>query len=220
MAAFFPPYVHRCALITGGAKNDRYGEFTIMGHSPKFQPLPPVSPSPRLLWWVVLALALGGCMPAVVPGGQRSLNSRYTDEQPALSADGRFLALISNRNGRREIFTYDLQQKQLVDLSGLNRFGTMPESPSLSYTARYIVYLTTSQARPALVMYDRILGQGQILYQPYEGSIRHPRVSPDGRYIVFETSMRGQWDVAVIDRGPNIELDVPDGLPLEEPITP
>ncbi|NES19777.1 MAG: biopolymer transporter Tol, partial [Symploca sp. SIO3E6] len=27
-------------------------------------------------------------------------------------------------------------------------------------------------------------------------------------------SRRGQWDIEVLDRGPNIELDIPDGTRL------
>jgi len=36
---------------------------------------------------------------------------------------------------------------------------------------------------------------------------------PDGRFIVFESGSRGQWDIEVLDRGSNIELDIPDGAP-------
>jgi len=49
------------------------------------------------------------------------LNSRYTDEQPALSGNRRFLAFVSNRNGSRNILMYDLQQQHLISLPRLNR---------------------------------------------------------------------------------------------------
>jgi len=41
----------------------------------------------------------------------------------------------------------------------------------------------------------------------------NPSISPDGRFIVFESGSRGQWDIEVLDRGSNIELDIPDGAP-------
>jgi Tol biopolymer transport system component len=47
--------------------------------------------------------------------------------------------------------------------------------------------------------------------QWYEGWVRNPSISSDGRYIAFESSTSGQWDVEILDRGPNIELDIPDG---------
>ena len=47
--------------------------------------------------------------------------------------------------------------------------------------------------------------------------MRNPQISADGRYIVFETARRGQWDIEVLDRGPLIELDIPDGTPVVNP---
>lgn len=140
-----------------------------------------------------------------------ALNSRFTDEQPALSGNGRFLALVSNRDGRRRILLYDLQLQQLISPPRLNRMDTVAESPSLSYTGRYITYLTSDQGKPVLVLYDRATQQPQVLSQGYQGWVRNPSISPDGRYIVFESSSRGQWDIEVLDRGPNIELDLPEG---------
>ena len=159
-----------------------------------------------------LASLMAACGSPTITIGPNSLNSRYTDEQPVLSANGRFVAFVSNRNGSRDVWMYDLQQRQFVDLPGLNRPDAIASSPSVSNTARYITYLTQIQGRSAIVLYDRILRQPQVLYQPYQGPIRHPRISPDGRYIVFETGMRGQWDVGAIDRGINIELDLLDGV--------
>jgi len=142
--------------------------------------------------------------------GPGSLNSRYTDEQPALSGNGRYLAFVSNRGGDRNILLYDLQLQQLISLPRLNRRDAVTENPSISYTGRYIVYLSSEQGRLILVLYDRATRQPQILNQWYQGWIRNPSISSDGRFVVFESSSRGQWDIEVIDRGPNIELDLPD----------
>lgn len=73
----------------------------------------------------------------------RSLNSRYHEEQPALSGDGRTLVFISNRNGSNQIYVYDLQQLRFLDLPGLNRSGEMAQTPSISRTGRYIVYISS-----------------------------------------------------------------------------
>ncbi len=179
------------------------------------------------IWhWLTLGLTLslagliGGCTPSNVSMGTTSLNSRVTEQQPALSADGRFLAFISNRNGSHDVWLYDLQQRKFVELPGLNRREAIASSPSVSNTARYITYLTSDQGRPAIVVYDRLIRQSRIIYEAYQGTIRHPRISPDGRYLVFENGLRGQWDIAVIDRGPNIELDLLDGVPLGPSLTP
>jgi len=174
-------------------------------------------------WFVSIALSnliglgLAGCGPSLQPIASSALNSRQNDEQPALSGDGRFLAYMSNRGGQRSILLYDLQRQQLVEAPRLNRQGALAESPSLSYTGRYIVYMVSSQGRPELAIYDRATQRSEILLIGYRGWICHPNVSPDGRYITFESGGRGQWDIEVIDRGPMIELDLPDGQQLSNP---
>ncbi|WP_369076423.1 TolB family protein [Coleofasciculus sp. LEGE 07081] len=145
-----------------------------------------------------------------------TLNSRYTEEQPALSGNGRFLAFVSNRGGTRQILMYDLQQQQLVDLPSLNRRNAIAESPSLSYTGRYIAYIANERGTPVIELYDQATQRSQILPLGYRRGVRNPSISPDGRTIVFETSRRGQWDIEVLDRGFDVELDIPDGSPVSQ----
>ena len=148
------------------------------------------------------------------PEAPATLNSRYNDGQPALSGDGRWLALVSNRNGSNQILLYDLRAKQLLNLPGLNQSNVILESPSLSRTGRYLVYISSIQGRPDVALYDRATRRTELLTQGYRSWVRNPQISPDGRYIVFETARRGQWDIEVLDRGPLIELDIPDGSPV------
>jgi Tol biopolymer transport system component len=157
-------------------------------------------------------LIVGGCTSNNLSLSPNSLNSRYNDEQPVLSGDGRWLAMVSNRYGRREVLLYDLQQQSFVDLPGLNLPNAITDSPSLSRAGRYIVYISSIQGRPDIFLYDRATKQNQLLTQGYRSWLRNPRVSPDGRYIVFETARRGQWDIEVMDLGRNMELDQVDGV--------
>ncbi len=145
--------------------------------------------------------------------GPMPINSRYTDEQPALSGNGRYIAFVSNREGSRNLVLYDLEQQKFIDLPYLNRRDAIAEKPSLSNTARYIVYLASDQSRAEIELYDRIARNVQVLTQGYRGWVRNPSISPDGRYVVFESGVRGQWDIEVIDRGPTVELDIIDGRP-------
>jgi Tol biopolymer transport system component len=112
---------------------------------------------------------------------------------------------------------YDLRNQQLVNLPGLNQSNTIAESPSLSRTGRYLVYLSSIQGRPDIALYDRLTKKTDLLTLNYRQWVKNPKISPDGRYVVFETAKRGQWDVEILDRGPQIELDIPDGAPVEAP---
>lgn len=167
--------------------------------------------------WQCLAIGLNltvlvaACSPTAPIQGLVALNSRYTDEQPALSGDGRFVAFVSSREGDRKIVMYDLQQRRFVDLPSLNQRDAIAESPSLSRTGRYLVYISSDQGRPEVELYDRATQRAEIVTRGYRGWVRNPSLSPDGRYITFETSRRGQWDIEVLDRGSNVELDLPDG---------
>jgi Tol biopolymer transport system component len=145
------------------------------------------------------------------------LNSRYNDQQPALSGDGRWLAFISDRNGRSELLLYDLQEKQFVPLPGLNQNDTLLQNPSLSRTGRYLAYLSSQQGKPELTLYDRATKRAELLAPGYRNWVRNPQISPDGRYLAFETARRGQWDIEVLDRGPTIEPDVTEGSPVAVP---
>lgn len=165
---------------------------------------------------LILTFLAVGCSEIETPLGSTSLNSNYNEEQPTLSGNGRFLAFVSNRNGRRRILLYDLQERRLLDLPGLNYSGAIAESPSLSYTGRYIAYLGDRNGKPAIAVYDRTTRHSQPLTLWYRGQVRNPSISPDGRYIVFESGRRGQWDIELIDRGPDIELDTPSSSPVNQ----
>lgn len=165
----------------------------------------------RVLVGMLVILSLMGCGSPPLSTESAPLNSEYTDEQPAISGSGRYIAFVSNREGRRQLLLYDLQEAGFVPLPRLNRPGAIAETPSLSNNARYIVYVTSGSGRPEIELYDRITYRSRVLTSGLRGWVRNPSISPDGRYISFETSLRGQWDVQVLDRGSNIELDLLDG---------
>lgn len=170
-------------------------------------------------WGISLSLvvAITACNSAESPQKPATLNSRYNDEEPALSGDGRLLAFVSNRKGSSQIALYDLSKKRLLDLPGLNQENTITQNPSLSLTGRYIVYIASDGGRPTIYLYDQITQKSEVITNNYRSWVRNPRISPDGRYIVFESARRGQWDIEILDRGPDVELDIADGTSITGP---
>ncbi|MEA5618890.1 hypothetical protein VB711_13730 [Cronbergia sp. UHCC 0137] len=170
-------------------------------------------------WSLVFGLTglLISCGAGDVILGSNALNTRYTEEQPALSGNGRLLAFVSNRNGNQQLLLYDLENQSFIATPGLNRRDTVAESPSLSYTGRYVCYMTSDQGRMVVGLYDRANQKSQIITPTYRGWLKSPSISPDGRYVVFESAGRGRWDIEVLDRGPTVELDIPNGASVNLP---
>ncbi|MEM8640128.1 MAG: LpqB family beta-propeller domain-containing protein [Cyanobacteria bacterium P01_G01_bin.54] len=164
----------------------------------------------------VLGLVLlTACDRSPTPIQAAKLNSRFTEDQPAISGDGRIVAFMTNRHGAAELAVYDLEREQFWDVSVINAGNNLIATPSLSRTGRYIVYVVSDRGGPAIALYDQAVEQVEILSRQYRGWVRNPQISPDGRYITFETARRGQWDIEILDRGPNVELDLADGTVIE-----
>ena len=52
-------------------------------------------------------------------------------------------------------------------------------------------------------LYDRERRQAQNLTQTWQSSVRNPSISGDGRWVVFESNLNGQWDLVIYYRGSN-----------------
>jgi Tol biopolymer transport system component len=129
--------------------------------------------------------------------------------QPALSADGRWLAYVSNARGGAgltDVYLYDRKEGKHVELPGLNSPG-MDAEPSLSADGRLIAFVSD---RPGgrggrdVYLYDRALKK--LLPLPGLNSAAHeqsPSLSPDGRYLAFVSERvggAGERDVYLYDR--------------------
>jgi len=136
----------------------------------------------------------------ILTGG---INSQRSDESPAYSSDGRYLAFASDRNRSRDIFLYDLQQKRLIDLPNLNRRDSSQDQPALSANGRFIAYVSSERGKTDILVYDRQIQTSQLLTGDVRGSVRRPTISGDGRYIAYETSQLGQWNIAIVERNIN-----------------
>jgi Tol biopolymer transport system component len=135
--------------------------------------------------------------PEVLTGG---LNSLTAEEYPSYSADGQYLAFASDRNGVRNIYLFNLVQRQLVSLPNLNRNDSSQDQPSLSQDGRYIAYVSTERGKTDILVYDRQKQTSELLTANIRGSVRHPSITGDGQRIAFQTSQSGQWNIVIIDR--------------------
>ena len=135
--------------------------------------------------------------PEIIPGG---INSNAVEEYPAYSSDGRYLAFASDRRGRRDIFLYDLQAKQLVSLPKLNRRDSSQDQPSLSSNGRYIAYVSTERGKTDIFVYDRQQQTSELLTVNIKGSANQPTINGDGTQVAFQASQLGQWKIVIVNR--------------------
>ncbi|GAB4233331.1 MAG: hypothetical protein Kow0049_16700 [Stanieria sp.] len=135
--------------------------------------------------------------PEILTGG---INSNSAEEYPAYSGDGRYLAFASDRNGNRDIFLYDLQQRQLVSLPNLNRRNSSQDQPSLSADGQYLAYVSTERGKTDIFVYNRQTQTTELLSANVRGSVSHPTISGDGSKVAFQTSQSGQWQIVMVNR--------------------
>jgi Tol biopolymer transport system component len=159
----------------------------------------------------VLVLGLWGCQgeigiaPPPQPTGG-GLNSFVRDGEPRYSFDGKYLVFSSDRANQRHVYLYDVPQRQLINLPGLNQPNSIQDQPDISANARYIVYISEQFGRPEVMVYDRATFKVDRLSAELLAPVRHPTISGNGRFVAFEANRRGQWDIEIIDRGP---VDIP-----------
>ncbi len=134
--------------------------------------------------------------PEIPTGG---LNTKSPEEYPTYSGDGRYLAFASERQGRRDIYLYDLQQKRLVSLPNLNRRDSSQDQPALNFDGRYLVYVSTERGKPDVMIYDRQQQRSTLLTANVRGSVRQPTITGDGSQVAFQTSQLGEWNIAIVD---------------------
>ncbi len=151
--------------------------------------------------FINLIFLLTGCNSSVfitpnIPSG--GINSNSTDLSPSYSSDGRYLAFASDRNGQRDIFLYDLQQKSLVSLPNLNRRDSSQDQPSLSSDGIYLVYVSNERGKPDILVYNRQTQRATLLTGNIKGSVGNPTITGDGKQVAFQTGETGSWKIAIV----------------------
>jgi Tol biopolymer transport system component len=134
--------------------------------------------------------------PTIPSGG---INSNGTDESPSYSGDGRFLAFTSDRNGQKDIYLHDLQQKTLINLPNLNRRDSTQDQPALNLDGTYLVYVSNERGKSDILVYNRQSQRSTLLTGNIKGSVRHPTINADGTQVAFQTSETGTWKIAIVE---------------------
>ena len=134
----------------------------------------------------LIVLVISGCSGRT----ERSAGSlpNRSQEDPAISGDGRLLAVISERRGRPSVQLRDVRDGRILPLAQLNRHQPH-SSPSLSWNGRYLALITQRGQRRLAVVADRLTGR---LHRHYPES-RSCRLglAPDERQLALQVADQG-----------------------------
>jgi hypothetical protein len=138
-----------------------------------------------------------------------ALNSADNEREVAISADGRFLAFVSDRSGSSglsDVYLYDRELKQCVSLPGVNT-PQRELNPALGYDGRLLAFVSDRPGGAGgkdIYVVDR--QTGEVVSPPGVNSAGHeqtPTFSPDGRLLAFVSERvlgAGERDVYLYDR--------------------
>ena len=110
-----------------------------------------------------------------------------TDDRPAMSPDGKYLAFTSERSGEQDIYVKNLATGQIKQLTH-NEDGRMSDRMDWSPDGRKIVYEHRAEAGDSIFIMNTN-GSNKKLFSLFRGEAPFmtaaPHWSPDGRYIMY-----------------------------------
>ena len=186
-----PASIYRVERATGAKREVLVDD--VMSASPSFSP-----DGSR----VALARSVDGNVEIFTVGRdggslQRLTNSGGIDMNPAWSPDGRQIAFTSSRSGSPQIYLMDVDGSNVrrVTLQGGYNDGAAwhPDGTRFTYSKR-----TRDGSRFDVAVLDLGTLEEAVLTQG-PGSHEHPGYSPDGSFIVFESSRAGGRQIFVIN---------------------
>ena len=154
---------------------------------------------PQAVLGVLLLLSMAGCaggMPRPIGSLDRRLERLGVGRSPALA--GRWLALLAERNGRRQVVLVDVEREQPVALPGLNRPDALPLSVAVDTGGGRLAVVRQIGERTELVIYRRPLGTMERIPMSPPAVPRRVSLRADGRELAVEVSRGGLAQVDLI----------------------
>ncbi len=155
-------------------------------------------------WLGLLSAALllggsgcGGTRPRPLVSLNRQLALEESGREPALA--GRWLALISARQGRDRVLLVDVERGGQLPLPGLNRPDAQPLSVSIDASGERLAVVRQVGDRTELVLYRRSQGSLRRLPINPAGVPGRVQLRADGRQLAVEVSRNGVGQIDLIN---------------------
>ena len=147
---------------------------------------------------------------------EKLIASRWNDDMPAYSPDGRRIAFRSNRSGTPSVWVSDEDGTNSVQLTAFDAPSGEWKAP-WSPDGRRIVFVSGESGRGDIYVVDFEGGVPQRLtHEPSDED--HPTFSRDGRFIYFTSDRSGRWQVGKMpaDGGPAVQVTRGGGFDAQE----
>jgi Tol biopolymer transport system component len=126
-------------------------------------------------------------------------NTPLAENNPEISADGRFLIYQTTRAGNSDILLYDILTGSIDTLPVINT-PAFEGQPSVSADGRFIAFVSDRFGNLDVLLYDRLTGFLNPLSRfNTPAPETHPDLSASGRFVVAETARLGNLDVQFYD---------------------
>ncbi|HJM80077.1 MAG TPA: hypothetical protein QF818_00105, partial [Prochlorococcaceae cyanobacterium Fu_MAG_72] len=129
-----------------------------------------------------------------------------SQQDPALSGNGKMLAVIVDQRGRPTVQLRDLQNGKILPLRHFSRHQPH-SSPSLSWNGRYLAAITQRGDRRLTIIEDRLTGRVHPLPLPGGRAPVRLSLSPDARQLALQVAYQGHWRIEVFDLSQILEPD-------------
>lgn len=104
----------------------------------------------------------------------------------------------SDRTDVDQVWTYDLQRCEMVQVAGRNGFANYePSWDNIGSCVVYESHIVDMEANGVIYMSGPKIGRVQITETG--GDCRQPNWSPDGKWIVYQQRKQGHWDLWLYD---------------------
>ena len=149
---------------------------------------------------VIVPLLIGGCLRGDMRSMQ-SLNSSIfefsgTYREPSMGV--KWLAYLTNVQGKDKIEMIDIRTRRRVPLPGINRADSQPISVSVSANGDRLALVRQREDQTELLIYRRQVGTLQRIELIPKGIPRRVSLDNSGRILAVQVSRNGRWAIEVI----------------------
>ena len=116
----------------------------------------------------------------------------------AKSLDGSKIFFASDRNGSKEIWSMDYDGSNQHEMTHYKSVSTMP---TVSPDGKTVAFTTYALGNPKIMLYSTETDKRLPFYNPVASAVETPEFTPDGRHLLFATSIDGWVQICESDIG-------------------